>query len=41
LIWELPNGQTAEQVGPPQTDLLLAWAEDETSPFEETRIHAR
>jgi tetratricopeptide (TPR) repeat protein len=39
--WLLPNGESAEQWGERQTDLLLVWAEDDTSPLEEQRLKAR
>jgi tetratricopeptide (TPR) repeat protein len=39
--WVLPNGETAEQAGPRQTDLLLAWSADEAAPLDEARIQAR
>jgi tetratricopeptide (TPR) repeat protein len=37
-IWLLPNGDSAEQCGERQTDLLLVWPEDNTSPLEECRL---
>src|SRR5437016_674285 len=40
-VWTLPNGKTAEQVGGRCSDLVLAWAEDEASPFDEARIKSR
>lgn len=39
--WMLPNGEVAEQRGERQTDLVLVWAEDDTTPVDETRIQAR
>jgi len=36
--WLLPNGETAEQCGARQTDLLLVWAEYHHLPLDETRI---
>jgi tetratricopeptide (TPR) repeat protein len=39
--WVLPNGETAQQQGERQADLLLAWAEDESTPLDETRLRAR
>jgi tetratricopeptide (TPR) repeat protein len=40
-VWLLPNGESAEQVGPRQTDLLLVWAEDEAIPLTEERLRGR
>jgi tetratricopeptide (TPR) repeat protein len=40
-VWALPNGESAEQVGPRQTDLLLVWAEDNASPLTEERLRGR
>src|SRR5207247_3636988 len=40
-VWTLPNGKTAEQVGGRCSDLVLAWAEDEVSPLDESRIKSR
>lgn len=40
-VWLLPNGQSAEQWGERQTDLILVWAEDETIPLDETRLIER
>jgi len=37
-VWLLPNGETAEQCGERQTNLLLVWAEDEGQPVNEARI---
>jgi tetratricopeptide (TPR) repeat protein len=39
--WMLPSGAWAEQCGERQTDLMLVWAEDETTPLDETVIHSR
>ena len=39
--WVLPNGDSADQEGKRQTDLMLVWAEDETTPLDETRIKSR
>ena len=36
--WLLPNGETAEQCGERETDLLLVWAEDHNEPLDETRV---
>ena len=36
--WLLPNGETAEQCGERQTDLLLVWSEDRGQPLDETCI---
>ncbi len=38
--WTLPTGDIAEQCGDRQTDLVLAWAEEDASPLEETRIRS-
>src|SRR5438105_10287401 len=40
-VWTLPNGKTAEQVGGRCYDLVLAWAEDEAVPLDESRIKSR
>src|SRR5216683_500915 len=40
-VWELPNGQSAEQRGEMHTDLLLVWAEDDTVILDEARIRSR
>jgi tetratricopeptide (TPR) repeat protein len=39
--WTLPNGQSAEQCGERQTDLVLVWAEDESTPLDESRVRSR
>ncbi len=39
--WMLPNGESAEQWGERQTDLLLVWAKDENTPLDETHIQSR
>jgi len=39
--WILPNGQSAEQEGQRQTDLLLVWPEREAPPLDEARIRSR
>src|SRR5262249_21307183 len=39
--WMLPNGEPAEQCGERESNLLLAWAEDETSGLDEPRLAAR
>jgi hypothetical protein len=39
--WTLPNGAAAEQCGERDAGLLLAWADDETRPLDETRIRSR
>lgn len=36
--WVLPNGETAEQCGERQTDLLLVWAEEGAGPLEESQV---
>jgi Tetratricopeptide repeat/Family of unknown function (DUF6171) len=40
-VWILPNGASAEQCGNRQTDLVLAWAEDESGPLDDERIRSR
>src|SRR5262249_6336917 len=40
-VWTLPNGEAAEQCGERQTDLVLAWSEDEAGPLDETRLRSR
>jgi tetratricopeptide (TPR) repeat protein len=37
----LPNGETAEACGEPQTDLLFVWAEINTSDLDEARLQLR
>src|SRR5262249_9448427 len=39
--WVLPSGETAEQVGDRQTDLLLVWPDQEAVPVEEAQLQAR
>lgn len=39
--WLLPNGQSAEQTGERQSDLLLAWAAEGAAPLDEARLKAR
>jgi tetratricopeptide (TPR) repeat protein len=39
--WTLPNGRTCERSGSRRTDLVLAWAEDETSPLDEGQVKGR
>jgi tetratricopeptide (TPR) repeat protein len=39
--WVLPNGESAEQQGERQTDLLLVWAEDDGAPLDEARVRSR
>jgi tetratricopeptide (TPR) repeat protein len=39
--WTLPNGQTAEQHGDRQSDLILVWKEDDVSRIDETEIRAQ
>jgi tetratricopeptide (TPR) repeat protein len=39
--WTLPDGTSAEQAGPRQTGLVLAWAEDETTGLNEARVQSR
>jgi tetratricopeptide (TPR) repeat protein len=39
--WTLPSGAAAEQHGARQSDLLLAWSEDETRPLDEARVRER
>jgi tetratricopeptide (TPR) repeat protein len=36
--WLLPNGDTAEQCGERQTDLLLVWTENQSQPLDEARV---
>jgi tetratricopeptide (TPR) repeat protein len=40
-VWVLPNGTSAEQCGNRQTDLVLAWADDESTPLDDARIRSR
>jgi tetratricopeptide (TPR) repeat protein len=40
-VWMLPNGESAEQWGERQTDLLLVWTLEEHPPLDEARIRAR
>jgi tetratricopeptide (TPR) repeat protein len=40
-VWVLPNGASAEQCGNRQTDLVLAWAEDEANPPDDARMRSR
>ena len=37
-VWTLPTGEAAEQCGERQTDLVLAWSDDEAAPLEEARL---
>src|SRR5713101_138938 len=39
--WTLPNGDSAEQVGDRQRDLLLVWSENNADPLDEARIKSR
>ena len=39
--WLLPNGETAEQEGERETDLLLAWPREETSSLDEGALRSR
>ncbi len=39
--WMLPNGESAEQVGDRQCDLLLVWSEKDGEPLDEARIKYR
>jgi tetratricopeptide (TPR) repeat protein len=39
--WLLPNGQSAEQEGQRQTDVMLVWPEDPANPVDEARIKTR
>jgi hypothetical protein len=39
--WLLPNGESAEQCGERQTDLLLVWAEDEASTLDDAAVRSR
>jgi tetratricopeptide (TPR) repeat protein len=39
--WLLPNGEAAEQCGERESDLIVAWAEDENALLEESRLAAR
>jgi len=38
--WLLPNGQSAEQVGNRQTDLMLVWAAEGANPLDEDHIQS-
>jgi tetratricopeptide (TPR) repeat protein len=37
-IWILPNGESAEQSGERQTDLMMVWAKEEANDLDATRI---
>jgi tetratricopeptide (TPR) repeat protein len=39
--WVLPNGEPAELLGERQTNLMLVWSEDETTPIGETEVRSR
>ncbi len=39
--WLLPNGQSAEQEGERQSDLLLVWALPDAPPLDEARLRSR
>jgi tetratricopeptide (TPR) repeat protein len=39
--WVLPSGESAEQQGERQTDLVLVWAEDEGPPLTEEGVRGR
>jgi tetratricopeptide (TPR) repeat protein len=39
-VWTLPNGESAEQCGERQTDLVLAWAENGTGRLDEARARS-
>lgn len=39
--WLLPSGESVQQVGAKQTDLILVWAVDESIALDEQRIKAR
>jgi tetratricopeptide (TPR) repeat protein len=39
--WLLPNGESAEQWGERQSDIVLAWAAEESNFLDEARIKAR
>src|SRR5438046_5254817 len=39
--WLLPNGESAEQWGERQTDLLLVWAENEANSLDEAVLRSR
>src|SRR5262245_13647857 len=39
--WVLPTGESAEQCGDRQTDLVLAWADDGAPALDETRLKGR
>jgi tetratricopeptide (TPR) repeat protein len=39
--WMLPNGEPAEQCGERESDLLLAWTEDEAAALDEPQLAAR
>lgn len=41
FAWVLPNGETAEETGERQTDLLLVWAEEESTPLDEKIVQQR
>jgi tetratricopeptide (TPR) repeat protein len=40
-VWLLPNGESAEQWGDRQTDILLAWPQDESDLLDEAQIKMR
>jgi tetratricopeptide (TPR) repeat protein len=39
--WMLPNGEPAEQYGDRESDLVLAWTEEEAADLDEPRLAAR
>jgi tetratricopeptide (TPR) repeat protein len=39
--WMLPNGESAEQCGERQSDLLLVWSDDEATLLDETWVKSR
>jgi tetratricopeptide (TPR) repeat protein len=40
-VWLLPTGESVEQVGGRETNLLLAWSADEAAPLNEADLRAR
>lgn len=40
-VWVLPNGESVEQYGDRQTDLMLVWAADDRTVLDEVQIKAR
>ena len=39
LAWVLPNGETVQQCGGRQTDLLLVWSDEHSQQLDEKQIH--